>query len=162
LHEALLKKTAQLVYVVRSNIAHSEKTSKGPDLSKTKRDKDISEVTAAVIENCFDFLLAESSQRLAVYSSLAPGQPNAVLLQKIDGIWREGKVRGTLSEHCSLKVFSWHQDGLPVPVQILESASLNNEYEGLDKFEGKRYCRILVPVDLEKKIWICNIYAGGE
>ena len=36
LKEALLKKIAQLTYVVRSNIAHSEKTPQGPDLKVWK------------------------------------------------------------------------------------------------------------------------------
>src|SRR5438270_10528222 len=54
LKDALLKKIAQLIYVVRSNIAHSEKTPQGPDLEKSERDRLVSDVTANVIEDLFD------------------------------------------------------------------------------------------------------------
>jgi len=37
--EAVLKKFAALLYVVRSNIAHGEKTIHGPDLTKAQRDR---------------------------------------------------------------------------------------------------------------------------
>ena len=98
LREALLKKTAQLIYVVRSNIAHSEKTPQGPDLAKSERDRLVSEVTAKVIEDVFDILFDGPSQRLAVYGTLTPNGANASQLAGLNGQWYEGKVDGVVDQ----------------------------------------------------------------
>ncbi|MBW3539379.1 MAG: hypothetical protein KY476_03845 [Planctomycetes bacterium] len=48
--------TEQILFVVRCNIAHSEQTPKGPDLEKAKRDREVSELTSAVVEDFFELL----------------------------------------------------------------------------------------------------------
>ena len=83
LHEALLKKLAQFLYVVRSNIAHGEKTPRGPDLRKAQRDRDVCSVTAPLVEELLDWLLLKASTHLAVYGTLSQGGVNASVL---DGI----------------------------------------------------------------------------
>ena len=92
--EALLKKLKQLIYVIRCNIAHSEKTPKGPDLSKNDRDRMVSDVASSVINDIFELLLEFPSQRLAVYGTLAPGEPNEWVLKGIDGEWTDGMRPG--------------------------------------------------------------------
>ena len=71
LKEALLKKTTELIYIVRCNIVHSEKTPKEPDLNKSERDRLVSEVTAKVLDDLFDIFLDSPSKRLAIYGTLA-------------------------------------------------------------------------------------------
>jgi hypothetical protein len=41
--DRLLKRLADFLYVIRSNIAHGEKTPYGPDLEKAHRDRQVSE-----------------------------------------------------------------------------------------------------------------------
>jgi len=42
--ERVIKRVAELLYVVRSNIAHGEKTPYGPDLKKKERDEEVCKV----------------------------------------------------------------------------------------------------------------------
>ena len=91
--KALLKKLEKLLYVIRCNIAHSEKTPRGPDIAKNERDRAVSDLASAVIEDIFDLLLEHPSHRLAVYGTLAPGEPNEAILADINGQWTDGTVR---------------------------------------------------------------------
>jgi len=160
LKEALLKKIAQVIYVVRSNIAHSEKTPQGPDLEKSERDRLVSELTASVIEDVFDVLFERPSHRLAVYGSLAPDGANASQLAGLDGQWHDGKVKGVIEEEDGFLEFRWMLKAKAGPVKVFSSCDLANQFDRLDRFEGRRYRRILVPVECDGKVCVCNIYQG--
>jgi hypothetical protein len=160
LKEALLKKVAQLVYVVRSNIAHSEKTPQGPDLEKSERDRVVSDATAKVIEDVFDILFDRPSHRLAVYGSLAPGGANQDQLAGLDGQWQDGAVKGVVEERDGFLEFHWRLKAKSVPVKVLSTSKVNAQFVRLDRFEGPRYHRILVPIVVDEKTAVCNIYEG--
>lgn len=160
LKEALLKKTAQLIYVVRSNIAHSEKTPQGPDLEKSERDRVVSEATAMVIEGIFEILFDRPSHRLAVYGSLAPGGTNQDQLARLDGRWYDGAVKGIVEERDGFLEFHWRLKAKNVPVKVLSTSQLDAQFVRLDRFEGPRYHRILVPIVVDEKNAVCNIYEG--
>ena len=160
LTEALLKKTAALIYVVRSNIAHSEKTPQGPDLAKSERDRIVSEATAIVIEDLFDFLFGRPSHHLAVYGTLVPNAPNAQELSGLEGEWHEGEVNGVIQKRDGFAEFSWSLSREPVPVRVLSCPGLRDRFGRLDRFEGPRYRRILVPVLIDGIARISNIYEG--
>jgi gamma-glutamylcyclotransferase (GGCT)/AIG2-like uncharacterized protein YtfP len=160
--DAMLKKLATLLYVVRSNIAHSVKTSRGPDLSKNERDRVVSDVTSPVVEDFFDVLFDRPSERLAVYGTLAPGGPNAALLSAVSGTWTEVVARGELSGQPGLPSFRWKTDGKEVRVQLLTSTGLPGCYPELDKFEGQDYSRSLVPVTRGAEVVVANIYEGTD
>ena len=161
LRHALLKKAAQLLFIVRSNIAHSEKTPRGPDLEKARRDQDVSLVTAMVMDDLLDILFDHPHRRLAVYGTLAPGRSNDHMLSQLDGQWLDGHVRGEVQERDGFPVFSW-RNGPSVPVRILDAPALSQTFERLDQFEGAKYRRILVPVQVKDQRVICNIYEGTE
>ena len=158
--EPLLKKIAEILYIVRNNIAHCEKTPKGPDIAKRERDRLVSEVAASVIEELFDLMFDRPSQRLAVYGTLAPGGANTSQLVGLDGCWGDGNVTGRLSMRDGFHSFGWEYPGDEVPVKVLSSPRLRAHLAGLDRFEGPRYCRILVPVRLAGSLAVCNIYEG--
>ncbi len=160
LKEALLKKVAQLIYIVRSNIAHSEKTPHGPDLEKSERDRLVSEVTASVIEDVFDILFDGPSQRLAVYGSLAPDGANTSQLAGLYGLWHEGTAKGVIEERDGFLEFQWMLRGRAVPVKVLSAPRLETQLDRLDRFEGPRYRRILVPILADGRTLVCNIYEG--
>jgi hypothetical protein len=156
--EALLKKTVTLIYVVRSNIAHSEKTPQGPDLEKSKRDRLVSDVTASVLEDLFDVLFERPSHRLAVYGSLAPDGANASQLAGLDGQWHEGAVTGIVEERDGFLEFHWTLKAKFIPVKVLSASMLEEQFKRLDHFEGPRYQRTLVPVQIDENVSVCNIY----
>ncbi len=159
LRERLLRKLQQLIYLVRSNIAHSEKTPRGPDIEKHERDEFVSVVTANVIDRIFDALLFHPSHRLVVYGTLAPGKANSHRLQDFDGCWIEAQVGGQLREHDGFVEFVW-KGPKRLPVQVLTSLQLPQKFADLDRFEGPRYLRILVPIVRESEIYVANIYAA--
>ncbi len=159
--EALLKKLKQLIYIIRCNIAHSEKTPRGPDLSKNERDRTVSNVASAVIDDILDLLLELPSQRLAVYGTLAPGGANESILAGIQGEWTDGVVQGEISENAGLLFFRWRESGQEVAVKLLTSNDLPNHLLRIDRFEGKKYTRILVPVTCESDLIVANIYEAA-
>ena len=143
-----MKKSAQLIYVVRSNIAHSEKTPHGPDILKAERDGLISSVTADVIEDVFDVLFEKPSRRLAVYGSLAPGGANASQLAGLDGQWRDGKVEGVVEETSGLQEFRWIYTAPVVTVNVFWSSDVRTRLTALtvlrDVVTGASWCPLKV------------------
>ena len=111
-------------------------------------------------------MLGQASHRLAVYGSLASGQPNHSVIQNIRGEWTDGFVRGELTESgwgsgMGYPALTWDPDGDRVPVKMLVSSELPEHWKRLDDFEGAEYVRVLVPVEDEdgELIAVANIYA---
>ena len=69
--DSVLKKLAEFLFVVRSNIAHGEKTPYGPNLEKARRDEDVSGLVIPVQEVVIDLLLDQPSQRLVASAPFA-------------------------------------------------------------------------------------------
>lgn len=102
--------------------------------------------------------------RLAVYGTLAPGQPNHHVIADAGGTWLDGTVRG------HRKIGGWGSaagfPGLipdaaadPVPVKLLVSDGLPSHLARLDEFEGTEYARVRIPVDVHGTTVEAWIYA---
>lgn len=154
----LLKKLAQLIYVIRSNIKHGEKTQSGPDLEKVKRDKIVCHKTAPLIELILELILEMPSQKLAVYGTLKPGGVNHSIIKDIGGEWLDCSVKGEITTFEDLPVFIWDR-GKETNMKLLISNNLSENFERLDNFEGLRYKRILIPVQTHSGVFISNIYS---
>ena len=123
-----------------------------------------------VLDRLLEALLAFPETRLATYGSLQPGESNQDLLADLSGEWTRGSVGGTLHDRgwgarVGFPGLEWHEPGPRVPVQIFWSAALPDAWERLDAFEGSGYRRILVPVETEQELLVCNLYElhpGGE
>lgn len=87
----------------------------------------------------------EASQKLAVYGTLAPGQPNHGQLDGIEGTWQPCELRGRLTARA-FPAFTWDPRGIVVPAQLFVADDLPEHWWRLDAFEGEDYRRILVPV----------------
>jgi gamma-glutamylcyclotransferase (GGCT)/AIG2-like uncharacterized protein YtfP len=113
-----------------------------------------------------------TSERLAVYGSLAPGRQNHHIVQPLGGTWTPGIVEGDLA------VFGWgaaigypaltlRPGGPAVSVQVLASPGLPTAWADLDAFEGAEYRRVLVPVwsDADRTarvlVAVANIYEAA-
>jgi hypothetical protein len=103
--DSVLKKLAEFLFVVRSNIAHGEKTPYGPDLDKARRDEEVAALVVPVQEVIIDLLFDRPSQRLVAYGTLRPGGPNEEMLKEFGGDWQRCWVHGTITERGSLRFF---------------------------------------------------------
>ena len=88
---------------------------------------------------------------LAVYGTLAPGQPNHHVLAPLGGEWMDGLIEGELiplgwGAALGYPGFRPRAGGEAVAVKVLTAPSLANAWPDLDRFEGPGYRRILVPV----------------
>ena len=99
-----LKKLAQLLYVVRSNVAHGEKTPYGPDLKKRDRDEAVSRVVIPIQVALIDALLGYPSTKLVVYGTFGPGRSSSHLLDGLHGSWEICLVRGEVRFADGLRV----------------------------------------------------------
>jgi gamma-glutamylcyclotransferase (GGCT)/AIG2-like uncharacterized protein YtfP len=96
--------------------------------------------------------LDDADTRLAAYGTLQPGRPNHRQLAGLEGSWRPGTVRGTLTEKGSgpdlgCPALILDDAGPAVAVSLFESPDLPRHWPRLDAFEGDGYARVLARVE---------------
>ena len=155
----LNKKIAELLYIVRSNIMHGEKTPHGPDINKIERDNNVCLASYPLQELILDLLLGSPSHNLAVYGTLRQGERNHNFIEGIKGVWNDGYVKGEIEIRHNLPYFKWIVPGTDIKVNILNSIEIPIKYGDIDRFEGSDYKRILIPVISGKNRFVCNIYS---
>jgi gamma-glutamylcyclotransferase (GGCT)/AIG2-like uncharacterized protein YtfP len=117
--------------------------------------------------------LFRTSHTLAVYGTLAPGQPNHHVVAPLGGGWKDGLIEGDLisagwGATLGYPAFRPRVRGASVAVQVLTSPLLATAWPTLDDFEGPAYRRILVPVfrpgpaDERRLYTVANLYAAAE
>jgi gamma-glutamylcyclotransferase (GGCT)/AIG2-like uncharacterized protein YtfP len=121
--------------------------------------------------------LFRTSHTLAVYGTLAPGQPNHHVVAPLGGEWTDGMIEGDLlplgwGADLGYPGFRPRVGGDAVAVQVLTAPLLATAWPALDRFEGPGYERILVPVfstELgpgqagERRLYtVANLYAAPE
>lgn len=89
--------------------------------------------------------------KLFVYGTLGPGQPNEHLMTKIGGSWTKGAVRGHLLKTGWAVALGYPalrlDDAAPlVQGHIFQSENLQSAWPELDEFEGAEYQRVEVTV----------------
>ncbi|HEU4452573.1 MAG TPA: gamma-glutamylcyclotransferase [Longimicrobium sp.] len=114
-----------------------------------------------------------TSQVLAVYGTLAPGQPNHHVVAPMGGEWTAGVIEGDLSPMgwgatLGYPAFVPRAGGANVAVHVLTAPALADAWPALDEFEGAGYRRILVPVfspaagDERRLYTVANLYAAAD
>jgi gamma-glutamylcyclotransferase (GGCT)/AIG2-like uncharacterized protein YtfP len=159
--DRVIKRTAELLYIVRSNLAHGEKTPYGPDVAKRQRDEAVCKVINPLQEILIDCLLGYPSRKLVVYGTLAPGQPNHDVVEDISGTWSHCVVRGSVLRQLGFPVLSWNPSGPEIQAQLLVSADLPHSWSRLDAFEGSAYRRHLIPAIHDDELIMANVYVGN-
>lgn len=91
--------------------------------------------------------------KLFVYGTLAPGQPNEHYLTPLKGTWQIATVRGTLHPEGWGATWGYpavilDDEGDEVPGALLASDDLKEHWEILDEFEGEAYKRVIAPIKL--------------
>jgi len=113
-----------------------------------------------------------TSHTLAVYGTLAPGQPNHHVVAPLGGEWTDGLVEGELlpvgwGTTLGYPAFRPREGGAAVAVRLLTAPTLAAAWPALDRFEGPEYRRILVPVfspdpaDERRLYTVANLYAAA-
>ena len=93
------------------------------------------------------------TDRLFVYGTLAPGRPNAHVLEGVPGDWEPATVKGVLLEQGWGAVVGFpgivlDQNGEEVHGFIFSSDELSSHWARLDEFEGDGYERVITSVEL--------------
>jgi len=158
IRERIIKRVAELLYVIRSNIAHGEKTPYGPDLNKRERDEQVCTCIVPLQELLIDMLLGQPSKKLISYGTLSPGQPNHSLLSDLSGEWKECTIRGTITQRDGLSRFSWSPNDSEQTANIFTSEDLPDNWGRIDRFEGTGYRRQLIPAITQAGIAIGYAY----
>ena len=122
-------------------------------------------------------VLFGTGHTLAVYGTLAPGQPNYHVVEPLGGEWTDGLIEGDLlplgwGADLGYPGFRPRVGGDAIAVQVLTAPALASAWPDLDRFEGPGYWRILVPVfgaELggeqtgERRLYtVANLYAATE
>lgn len=116
--------------------------------------------------------LFRTSHTLAVYGTLAPGQPNHHVVAPLGGEWTHGLIEGDLvpvgwGTTLGYPAFRPRVGGAAVAVQVLIAPMLATAWPTVDHFEGPEYRRILVPVFRpglahERRLYtVANLYAAA-
>lgn len=98
---------------------------------------------------------SSSVDRLFVYGSLAPGEPNERYLMRIEGTWQEANIFGTLINPDWKTVGGYPGLKLDNPTNLVHgmvfsSSQLSELWNELDEFEDtEHYSRVLVPIFLK-------------
>jgi hypothetical protein len=154
---------AKYLYVVRSNIAHGEKTEYAPSLREAQRDLQVCELVHPVLELVIEAMFDQPQRRLATYGTLRPGQIRHNLLSELEGGWEGAAVHGRVWLFADLPTFDWLPHEPTVGVDLLQSDQLPDAWPGLDAFEGPNYLRILVPAVRENgALTVANLYERFE
>jgi gamma-glutamylcyclotransferase (GGCT)/AIG2-like uncharacterized protein YtfP len=121
--------------------------------------------------------LFRTSHTLAVYGTLAPGQPNHHVVEPFGGEWTDSIIEGDLlpegwAADLGYPGFRPRVGGAAVAVQVLTAPLMATAWPTLDRFEGPEYQRILVPVfstelstgqaDERRLYTVANLYAATE
>lgn len=162
LKKCVIKRISELLYVVRSNIAHGEKTPYGPDLKKKERDEQVCKVIMPFQRLLLYGLFGYPGRKLVVYGTLAPGKANHGKLSDINGHWADCTVNGHIDEIDGLPFFDWLSGEPPKKAHLFISDSLPDRWGELDRFEGSKYKRILIPVKISHGICVANIYVANH
>jgi len=162
IEQRVLKRATELLYIVRSNIAHGEKTPYGPDFKKIERDGNVCRVVIPLQQLLLNVLLDYPDPKLVVYGTLASGDVNHSIISDIRGIWEDCTVNGRVNKINELPVFVWEPNGHSLKTQLFSACDLPELWDRLDQFEGLDYRRILVPVIKSTGIGIANCYAGAQ
>ena len=95
-------------------------------------------------------------EKLFVYGTLAPNNPNEHILKKINGSWQDAIVVGVLKEEgwgakMGYPGIELNKNGKEIKGFIFKSKNLLNHWNMLDNFEGSGYERVLTQAKLKDK-----------
>lgn len=93
-------------------------------------------------------------ERLFVYGTLCPGQPNEHVLDAIGGTWAVATVTGNLRHdgwgaEMGYPGMDLNENGKAVEGFVFTSENISKRWKTLDEFEGDDYERVLTKATLK-------------
>jgi gamma-glutamylcyclotransferase (GGCT)/AIG2-like uncharacterized protein YtfP len=148
----VIRRAAGLLYVVRSNLKHGEKTPSGPDREKRRRDETVCQSVVPLLLLLVDLFFGRPSTRLATYGTLRPGEANHAVISKLTGVFEPCVLRGEVEVRNGVPVLLWNgRADRKVEGHLLESEDLPAFWAALEEFEGPEYVRHLVFAEGDSK-----------
>jgi gamma-glutamylcyclotransferase (GGCT)/AIG2-like uncharacterized protein YtfP len=105
-----------------------------------------------------NLLLDRPDERLVIYGTLAPGQPNHNVIEDLRGVYRDCSVHGRISEVDELPYFTWAPSAAGLRAVLFSSRQLPDKWVDLDLFEGDGYKRRLIPATVGDQVTVASIY----
>jgi hypothetical protein len=161
--DAALNALADVLWMVRSNVVHGEKTLVGPDPQRNQRNRAVAERILSVLDAVLDEVLGHPSVSLVVYGTMVPGGVNESVLAGMEGAWEDVEVQGSRwIDERGLPRFQWQPwTGPPVAAKLFRSSALPGQWSHLDRFEGRTYRRILVRYSAGTDFGVANCYENS-
>jgi gamma-glutamylcyclotransferase (GGCT)/AIG2-like uncharacterized protein YtfP len=137
---------ADLMYTIRSNISHGEKTVSGPDTKQVERDRLVSEAAFPVADLLMKIFLGISPGLLATYGTLMKEEILERLSVSAKEVESDFFIQGKVCHNNGLNYFKWRADGDRVKVKIYDVRNPEADFKKLQKYEGEKYRLIHVPL----------------
>jgi len=156
----VLAQTNLVLYIIRSILVHQEKITSGLDLPKNEIDRLVSTAIIPLQVLLIDLLFNRAKNKFVSYGTLAPGEKNHLKISPLPGTWEKCSINGFIEkDDRELLYFTWILNGRIIEANLFISESLPKYWDYLDRFEGSRYKRRLIPVQkFDGKITVANIY----
>ena len=154
----VIKKMADLLFVVRSNITQREKTPFSSYLKKWECDEAVSHVVIPLQLRLFDMLLDYPSEKLIV--CLPSGSKDAYqkILSDLQGTWQKCIINGSIIKIRDRLVFYPDISDEDTDAQLFTSSRLPKKWKSLDQ-GGSIFERHLITGKLQKgQLVVANIY----
>lgn len=141
-----------LLYLVRCNTAHTEKTSRGPNRAKSDRDTAIAKVVTEINRNIFNILMDHPERKLACYGTLTDSF-------YVNGMQStNGKANGYVDcDANGIAYFTYELNTGTTDIKLYTSTH-TIDFKDIDNYEGDTYERICIPIDCAGSVHIANIY----
>lgn len=150
---------AALIYVVKSNIAHGNKTRFGPDFAKAERDRQVCMAGIPALHEILNSIFDHPWQKLIAYGTLRPNEPNHEVLAPIrNQTWEDCEITGSLTDTDGLKEFKWHVSTERHVAKLLSSPELPSHWQMLDDFEGDGYVRTFATALVNGTLRVAMVY----
>ena len=127
-------------------------------LAKAEPDKAPGALVIPVQSLLLNLLLDRPDERLVIYGTLAPGQPNHNVIEDLRGVYGDCSVHGRIKEVDGLPYFTWAPSAAARRAVLFSSRQLPDAWVDLDLFEGDGYKRRLIPATVGDQVAVASIY----
>jgi hypothetical protein len=154
----VIKKMADLLFIVRSNITQREKTPFSSYLKKWECDEAVSHVIIPLQLRLFDMLLNYPSEKLIVCLPSVSEDAYHKILSDLQGTWQKCIINGSIIKRRDHLVFYPDISDEDIDAQLFTSLRLPKKWKSLDH-GGSIYERHLITGKLQNgQLVVANIY----
>ena len=158
----IINNLCKLLYMIRGNLNHGEKTPYGIDTEKVQRDKTVCEMIFPLLNIIMDIILDYPSKKLIVYGTLKKGEINQNIINDNKNERKNIKIFGSITFDEGLSYYNYSLANNDISAELIYKEKMELDFDRLSKFEGESYIKILVPYIIDNEILIGNIFANNK